>query len=790
MRHFTWLAIVIIVAIVLSTGLMTQLESWSGDPFLYLCYFGLALLAFGLQIRSAGDRGASSMGFLFIIAALPRLNLKEETLIGFLALLFLAIRKPQTAEDKVEKLMRDLLGAGAAILACQFVYHTPILIRANVEEPVRLVLASLACFAANQFPVAIALLIGRPHDRMEAWRACAFWSIPYYLMGAAVGVLADFSQRYVSWQFTAAAGLFVLLLYHSLRTYTKRLARERELSSQMECLHLRTMEALATAIEAREQGQGAHLRRLQHFTTELGKKMGLKGADLEALRAAALLHDIGKLAIPEHITAKPGRLTPEEFDKIKIHPVIGAKILERAQFPYPVAPIVMSHHERWDGKGYPQGLSGETIPLAARVLAAVDALDSMTSPRPYRAAMTIEEAMAAIQRESGRAYDPKVVEILRKHLREWEADLVVAVDEKTLSTAQYPVPGQPLSSITTAQQQTLALYDLTRELGASLDLDQTFQSLCSRLRRLVSFESLVVWVERGDRLVALHASGEWAGRWNQAQMALGQGVSGWVAQSGEAVLNGDFGFELNRMVGGTSAQTGSGWVLATPLASGEVRGVLSLYRSVERFDSEQLRIMQVIAAKLSVAIDNGLRYRNVESSATTDYLTGLPNAAALYNHLASEIEMTRALESTLSVVVCDLDGFKSLNDRFGHLAGNEALREVGALLRSSLRDYDSAARIGGDEFVLVFAGMKPADLHGRLDRLREGVVQIGRMVCGEEVLNVSFGAASYPADGESAEVLLEQADRRMYADKKLQKVGFKQRRSNLLVLQTRRQAAG
>ena len=142
---------------------------------------------------------------------------------------------------------------------------------------------------------------------------------------------------------------------------------------------------------------------------EIGKELGLGGSALKALQAAALLHDIGKLAIPEHIISKPGKLTPEEFDKMKIHPIVGAEILQKVQFPYPAAPIVRSHHEKWNGAGYPDGLQGEQIPIGARILAAVDCLDAVATDRPYRRALPLEEAIEVVASEAGKSYDPKVV---------------------------------------------------------------------------------------------------------------------------------------------------------------------------------------------------------------------------------------------------------------------------------------------------------------------------------------------------------------------------------------------
>ena len=175
---------------------------------------------------------------------------------------------------------------------------------------------------------------------------------------------------------------------------------------------MRTIEALALAIEAKDQTTHTHLQRVRTYAVAVATELNLPEGEIEALRAAALLHDIGKLAVPEQIINKPGKLTPEEFEKMKVHPLVGAEILERVAFPYPVAPIVRSHHERWDGTGYPEGLSGEQIPIGARILAAVDCLDALASHRQYRPALPLGEAMAKVKEKAGTWFDPQVVEIL------------------------------------------------------------------------------------------------------------------------------------------------------------------------------------------------------------------------------------------------------------------------------------------------------------------------------------------------------------------------------------------
>ena len=210
------------------------------------------------------------------------------------------------------------------------------------------------------------------------------------------------------------------LIFRSYRLYLGRLDDQKRHAESMAELHLRTIEALALAIEAKDHKTHEHLQRVRTYAVELGKDMGLTDGDLEALRAAALLHDIGKLAVPEHIISKPGRLTPEEFEKMKIHPVVGAEILERVSFPYAAAAIVRAHHEKWDGTGYPYGLKDEEIPLGARILTAVDCLDALASDRQYRRALPLDQAMAEVEALSGRSFDPAVVVILKRRYVELE----------------------------------------------------------------------------------------------------------------------------------------------------------------------------------------------------------------------------------------------------------------------------------------------------------------------------------------------------------------------------------
>src|ERR1700674_3771786 len=283
--------------------------------------------------------------------------------------------------------------------------------------------------------------------------------------------------------------------------------QEKKHVEDVNALQLRTLEALALAIDAKDHTTHDHLQRVQLYAVEIGKDLGLSESGLDALRAAAMLHDIGKLAVPEHIISKPGKLSRAEFEKMKIHPVVGAEILERVRFPYPVVPIVRAHHEKWDGSGYPAGLKGAEIPIGARILSAVDYLDALASDRQYRRALPMNEVMQRLAAESGKSFDPKVVDILKKRyvslekmaLAQFgrEANPLLSTEVK-IERGLAPAAGFEnisakdasgheatfLSSIAAARQEAQTLFELSQDLGASLSLGETLSVFSVKLRSL------------------------------------------------------------------------------------------------------------------------------------------------------------------------------------------------------------------------------------------------------------------------------------------------------------------
>ncbi len=491
-------------------------------------------------------------------------------------------------------------------------------------------------------------------------------------------------------------------------------------------LHLRTIETLALAIDGKDHSSRDDVRRVGVYAIEIGKELGLPDTELKALCAAAVLRDIGKLEVPEHIVSKPGHLTPAEFEKMKAHPVTGCRILEQVGFPYPVATIVRSHHEKWDGTGYPDGLRGEAIPMGARILAAADSLVALLTDRPYRRALSLDEAVKTVVAEAGSSFDPRVVGVLEKRCREFErleqrhlrssrrSPHVMTRESKPASAtgfesaSQGPFGGKPdfTSSVSASAEVAQELFELTRDLGKPLNLSETLSVLEKRLARMVPYDSMAVYICRDGSLAPSFAKG--LNSQFFSKMLIGEGVSGRVAETREPVVNGNPASEPG--CGRNQEASGSlRSALSVPLedSSGLV-GVLTLYHRENRaFTNEHLRLVQSVAYGLAQAVQMALQAAEAGMSSATDSLTGLPNARSLFLHLDRELARSKRSDQPLTVLVCDLSGLKEVNDRFGRLQGDMVLKLVAQKFREACREYDYVSRMSGSAFVLVLADRSP-----------------------------------------------------------------------------------
>src|ERR1700704_2528004 len=758
----------------------------SADLPRFVCYVAVAVLASGLKVQLPGIDGTMSVNFLFILLGVMELSLPETLLIGCLASLVQSVWQARNQLDPI-KVIFNVLGMMANASALSYYSYHQLEATFGPNRPLLLMAAALVFFLANTLPISLVIALTEGKSSRRVWSECYFWSFPYYLVGAAAVGLVGLINRQAGWQTSLLVLPLIYWVYRSYRLYLGRLEVEKRHVEEIASLNMRTIEALALAIEAKDHTTHQHLQRVRVYALEIGKELVLSESETEALRAAALLHDIGKLAVPEHIINKPGRLTQAEFEKMKVHPMVGAEILERVAFPYPVAPIVRSHHERWDGTGYPEGLKGEEIPIGARILAVVDCLDALASDRQYRPAMALGAAMAKVSEEAGSWFDPKVVEILERRYIELE-HMAQSVEltgmppglspevhverglepaagfEKWTEAANPQTETDFLTSIASARQEAQTMFELSQDLGNSLSLSETLSVLSMRLRRMIPYDSIVVFVNRNGWLLPELVSGENFRLLSSMKIRVGEGLCGWVAENCKPIVNGNPQVEAGYVVDPEKYTTLRS-ALAVPLEGlNGVVGVLAMYRADrDAFTADHLRILLAISSKVALSIENALKYQQAESSATTDYLTGLPNARSLFVHLAQEVARCRRMKNSLAVMVCDIDGFKQINDSFGHLEGDKLLREFSARLKEACRGYDYVARMGGDEFVVTAPGLSPQAAVGKANRVNEAAIEAGRQSCGRNIIRLSVGTAFCPEAGFDVERLLAEADRRMYS---------------------------
>ncbi len=769
-----------------------SLQWHSSDLPRLFCYVALAVTASMLKVSMPGVTGTISANFLFVLIGIVELSVPETLVLACVANLVQCVWRPKSLPAFTQLLFNVTSIAIAVSLAC-WLYNVPYLHGEKFSEPLALALIASVYFLANTFPVAAIVALTEGKSFNATWKACFFWTFPYYMIGAGVAEILHIANQKFGWQISIFVLPLVYVIFRSYRSYLNRLEMEKLHAEQVAALHLRTIEALSLAIDAKDRTTSEHLRRVQIFAIAVGKELALSDDELNALRAAALLHDIGKLAVPEHIISKPGKLTSEEFEKMKIHPIVGAEILEEVEFPYPVVPIVRAHHERWDGSGYPYGLKGTGIPIGARILSAVDCLDALASDRQYRRALPLDEAMAKVASEAGTSFDPQVIDVLVRRYQELEdraqrtplskrnfsarihiangATPPVGFELSTLPAPQKeevqqrdPLPF--LDSIAAARQEVQALFELTQDIGNSLSLSETLSVLAVRLKRIVPHDSVAIYVTRDGHLFPEYVGGDDFRLFSSLNMPLGEGLSGWVTENNKPIVNGNPSVEPSYL-NDPSKFSILRSALSVPLNGiNGVVGALTLYRAEkDAFSQDNLRVLLALSSKVSLAIENALKYRQAESCATTDYLTGLPNARSLFLHLDAELSRSKRAENPLAVLVCDLDGFKQINDRFGHLEGNRLLQMVANAFKEHCREYDYVARMGGDEFVLVIPGLSGEKLQERVAQLENAVRVAGKGVCGDPIVSLSVGAAVFPEDSSDAEGLLCEADHRMYAAK-------------------------
>jgi diguanylate cyclase (GGDEF)-like protein/putative nucleotidyltransferase with HDIG domain len=784
------------VGAVLAAGALTLIvfvPHTMANPILFaflLCSSSLAsALKVNLPLASSGS--TMSVSYAVDFAALLLLGADETMLVAAASAWSQCTFRTQTRSAtyrtlfSMASLVLTVKAAGWIYSALGGVIMTEEFSLSSIPKP--LVGAATTYFLFNTLFIATAIGLSTRQSIVRVWNENFLWSAPSYFVGAGVAAGAASVIDIGGYWMASLLAAPMYLTYRTYKVYMGRIQDQQRHVVQVSDLHLATIEALALAIDAKDQTAQSHIRRVQVYASGLARALGMPETEIQGVKTAALLHDIGKLAVPEHILSKPGPLTQEEFQKIRIHPQVGAEIISGVPFPYPVAPLILSHHERWDGKGYPVGLKGDEIPLGARILSVVDYFDALMSERPYHKAMSLEAAIGLLRQESMKALDPRVVQTFIDMYPTLAAEADASAEtSRKLTRVPTPAPtAAPASGlvdessstrtnvfqdIALAHREIYALYEIAQAMGSSLGVSDTMALISSKLSNIVPFSccALFLYNDEAETLRCRFATGVEAETIQQLTIRNGQGLTGWVARNRRPLVNARPSTDLEA-AGFPSDRTTLHSALVCPLIFNErFIGTMSVYHTEPSiYTDDHRRLLDRISEQAAAVIYNSIVFEQTQEDSLTDPLTTLPNTRFMFMHLTRELARAERLKAEVSLLVMDLDNFKDINDTYGHHVGDRALRDVAGVLRAGIRPYDICVRYAGDEFIVVLSGCGGEEAERKRLELQRGVDDLqfearpGKML----PLAISIGAAVFPHDGDVYETLLATADSRMYRDK-------------------------
>lgn len=586
------------------------------------------------------------------------------------------------------------------------VAHVAPLVQAPV--PLNAILPALAVFALtyfglNSWLITFVIALERRLDPVKVWSSTFVWLSLNYFGGASVAILFVGYNRTIDLGYVSVIVPLLLVLWFTFKTTMGRVEDADRHVEQLNKLYLSTIETLAMAIDAKDQVTHGHIRRVQLYATSLARYVGIREEKLlKAIEAAALLHDMGKLAVPEYILNKPGKLTEAEFEKMKLHASIGAEILSAIDFPYPVVPIVRHHHENWDGSGYPDGLRGTDIPIGARILSVVDCYDALTSDRPYRPRLSDQEALQILNERRGTMYDPLVVDTFARVHDEIAPELSPSPLSPSalaeIASARKSLPphsgSQSLDEIAASSDETLTLFELARALGSHANISDAADTVTKYLRRLVP-SSLCVFFLYDDKtaeIEASHAIGDGAAHVKGLRIQLGQRLSGWVAANRQTIVNSDPVLDLGDIARHNSHLRLRS-CLSTPLVIGnDLIGVISVYsHESAAFTEDHKRIIETVGQQAAAT----LRRASPGDAKSLVDLDVVPNLEQLDRLLKSD----QLKASKLALLLIHVTNWSDAKAVYGSEAGNDLLPQIVRRARAGLRGGDLLFRSAQDEFV-------------------------------------------------------------------------------------------
>jgi putative nucleotidyltransferase with HDIG domain len=447
-----------------------------------------------------------------------------------------------------------------------------------------------AFFALNSGLNAIAVALENGTSAFVAWRTHAWYLAINYDAAASLATLAVTGQS-INFAVVGLAAPLLILSYVAYREASVRAQQGRAHTESVERLYRASVEMLAIAVDAKDQITHGHIRRVQRHTLAVARAVGVTDVrELKAIETGALLHDIGKLAVPDHVLNKPSKLTAAEFDTMKKHATMGARILNAVDFPYPIVPIVRHHHEQWDGGGYPDGLAGAEIPLGARILAVVDCFDALTSDRPYRSKLTETQAIDILRSRKGSFYDPVIVDQFIALVAELRRDDETAHEHTDVHASVVASLVQPANSSTDA----VAAFDgITFPRSVSDRIDDF-------ARANVGSQVCVFAANKaGDTLTIAYATPGIAEAVAALRVAVGSGVSGWVAANRSTIRSAEAALDLADL----AEQFNLSVCTSVPLfVCGDLIGVVTAYAEAAPNAEEHAAAVGLLTQELGLTI--------------------------------------------------------------------------------------------------------------------------------------------------------------------------------------------
>ena len=634
-----------------------------------------------------------------------------------------------------------------------------------------LVLFALAYFGLNSWLIAFVIALEKRLDALKVWKSSFGWLSLNYFGGASVAFLLVGYNRTINLGYVGAIIPLLLVLYFTFKAATGRVEDADRHVEELNRLYLSTIETLAMAIDAKDQVTHGHIRRVQLHATTLAQHVGVRDEKLlKAIEAAALLHDMGKLAVPEYILNKPGKLTDAEFEKMKLHASVGADILSAIDFPYPVVPIVRHHHENWNGTGYPSGIKGTDIPIGARILAVVDCFDALTSDRPYRPKLSDDEALAILQERRGTMYDPLIVDTFAKvhgtTRKEPESirpppDVLNTIAHSRRAPAPADTDAATPDEIAASGDEMLSVYELARALAGQVSISDVGDIIAKHLQRLIPSSLCVFYLydRSSDVLEARHAVGEGTSLVRGMRIGLGQRLSGWVAANHQTIANSDASLDLGEAARAPALALRS--CISTPLMANDVLvGVLSLYsKHVNGFNDDHRRVIEVVARQIAHTLERAVEF---DKSSRRDSLTGLPHVEQLENLIRTLSDDDRAEGHPHALLFIEVTNLKDVNADHGRAVGDDLLRHVVRHIRAGLRVADILFRNSGDDFVAFLSAADADTAELVANRIRTRLAENPSIVSASTSVPayVTVVAVSSPRDGLSLRELLYGATER------------------------------